>query len=98
MIDQSSQLRDCRPLDLLIRTSGEVRLSDFMLWQASRSAAIFSFLKVNWPALSFWHLVAALLYFQFNRAALTPLPEVSCLILRRKPVKVRYFKLAILNV
>ncbi|VDD80955.1 unnamed protein product [Mesocestoides corti] len=76
VIDRSSQLRDCRPLDLLVRTSGEVRLSDFMLWQASRSAALFSFFKVNWPAFSFWHLVAALLQFQLNRAAILPLPEV----------------------
>ncbi|VDM18639.1 unnamed protein product [Hydatigera taeniaeformis] len=79
LIDKSSQLRGCRPLDLLVRTSGEVRLSDFMLWQASRSAALFSFFKVNWPAFSFWHLAAAILHFQLNRSALVPLPEaVRC--------------------
>ncbi|KAM3174457.1 hypothetical protein ACTXT7_010508 [Hymenolepis weldensis] len=75
VIDRSSILRDCRPLDLLVRTSGEVRLSNFMLWQASRAASTFSFLTVHWPALSFWHLVVALLQFQLNRAALLPLPE-----------------------
>ncbi|VDO04407.1 unnamed protein product [Rodentolepis nana] len=77
VIDRSSILRDCRPLDLLVRTSGEVRLSDFMLWQASRAASTFSFLTVHWPALSFWHLVVALLQFQLNRAALLPLPECA---------------------
>lgn len=76
VIDRSSILRDCRPLDLLVRTSGEVRLSNFMLWQASRAASTFSSLTVLWPALSFWHLVVALLQFQLNRAALLPLPEV----------------------
>nr|CDS24697.1 dehydrodolichyl diphosphate synthase [Echinococcus granulosus] len=79
VIDRSSQLRGCRPLDLLVRTSGEVRLSDFMLWQASRSAALFSFFEVNWPTFSFWHLTIAILHFQLNRVALLPLPEaVRC--------------------
>ncbi|KAM7536684.1 hypothetical protein Aperf_G00000088827 [Anoplocephala perfoliata] len=75
VIDRSSILHCCRPLDLLVRTSGEVRLSDFMVWQASRAASTFSFITVNWPALSFWHLVIALLRFQLNRAALIPLPQ-----------------------
>lgn len=35
------------PLDLIIRTSGEQRLSNFMLWQASYAELIFS--KLNWP-------------------------------------------------
>nr|CDS25769.1 dehydrodolichyl diphosphate synthase [Hymenolepis microstoma] len=86
VIDRSSILRDCRPLDLLVRTSGEVRVSDFMLWQASRAASTFSFLTVHWPALSFWHLVVALLQFQLNRAALLPLPEyVRCHLNRSNP-------------
>jgi short-chain Z-isoprenyl diphosphate synthase len=34
--------------DLLIRTSGEVRLSGFMLWQSAHSE--FYFADVNWPA------------------------------------------------
>jgi undecaprenyl diphosphate synthase len=35
------------PLDLLIRTSGEMRLSNFLLWQAAY--AEFVFLDVLWP-------------------------------------------------
>ncbi|XP_060523235.1 dehydrodolichyl diphosphate synthase complex subunit DHDDS-like [Cylas formicarius] len=48
--------------DLLVRTSGEVRLSDFLLWQNSK--AIFQFAKVLWPEFSFWHFVAAIFKFQ----------------------------------
>jgi undecaprenyl diphosphate synthase len=36
------------PVDLLIRTSGEQRLSNFLLWQASY--AEFYFTKIHWPA------------------------------------------------
>ena len=39
--------RDLPPLDLVIRTSGEVRLSNFLLWQAAY--AEFVFLDVLWP-------------------------------------------------
>ena len=34
-------------LDLLIRTSGEVRLSNFLLWQASYAELLF--LDILWP-------------------------------------------------
>ena len=34
--------------DLIIRTSGEVRLSGFLLWQSAHSE--FYFTDVNWPA------------------------------------------------
>ncbi len=66
VIAKSSQLRTCRPLDVMVRTSGEVRLSDFMVWQAAHSGALFACFNTNWPAFSFWHLAAAVLQFQFN--------------------------------
>jgi len=34
--------------DLIIRTSGEIRLSGFLLWQSTTSEFYFS--EVNWPA------------------------------------------------
>lgn len=52
------------PPDLLIRTSGEVRLSDFLLWQSSYS--VLSFVKVLWPEFSRWHLYAAVIHYQRN--------------------------------
>nr|XP_002734350.1 PREDICTED: dehydrodolichyl diphosphate synthase-like [Saccoglossus kowalevskii] len=50
--------------ELLIRTSGEVRLSDFLLWQTTFS--VLSFVKVLWPEFSVWHLFAAVLHYQRN--------------------------------
>ena len=49
---------DLPPLDLLIRTSGEVRLSNFLLWQAAY--AEMAFLDVLWPDFTRDHLEAAL--------------------------------------
>jgi len=48
--------------ELLIRTSGETRLSDFMLWQASSSITYFS--PVLWPDFSLWQLLAGVFFFQ----------------------------------
>ena len=46
------------PLDLLIRTSGEVRLSNFLLWQAAYAEMIFT--EVLWPDFTPEHLTDAL--------------------------------------
>ncbi|KAI8621175.1 putative undecaprenyl diphosphate synthase-domain-containing protein [Chytriomyces sp. MP71] len=50
-------------VDIWVRTSGEVRFSDFLLWQVSRSAQI-NFLKIMWPDFTFWHMLPALLEYQ----------------------------------
>ena len=49
---------DLPPLDLLIRTSGEVRLSNFLLWQAAY--AELAFVDVLWPDFTPQHLHDAL--------------------------------------
>jgi undecaprenyl diphosphate synthase len=49
---------DLPPLDLLIRTSGEVRLSNFLLWQASYAELYFT--DVLWPDFTPAHLQQAL--------------------------------------
>ncbi|KUP07139.1 UDP pyrophosphate synthase [Bacillus coahuilensis m2-6] len=51
----------CDP-DLLIRTSGEIRLSNFMLWQLAYTE--FWFTDVLWPDFSEEHLVEAIEAFQ----------------------------------
>ncbi|XP_029427077.1 dehydrodolichyl diphosphate synthase complex subunit DHDDS isoform X1 [Rhinatrema bivittatum] len=60
--------------DLLIRTSGEVRLSDFLLWQTSHSCLVFQ--SVLWPEYTFWNLCEAVLQFQMNHSALQKAREL----------------------
>jgi undecaprenyl diphosphate synthase len=52
---------DLPPLDLLIRTSGEVRLSNFLLWQAAYAEMWFT--EVLWPDFTVAHLEQALASF-----------------------------------
>ncbi|MCB2049780.1 MAG: di-trans,poly-cis-decaprenylcistransferase [Novosphingobium sp.] len=49
---------DLPPLDLLIRTSGEERLSNFLLWQAAYAELWFT--EVLWPDFTAEHLKEAL--------------------------------------
>lgn len=49
-------------VDLLIRTSGEQRLSDFLLWEAAYAELLF--LPTHWPDFTADHLSAALTDFQ----------------------------------
>ncbi|XP_041972827.1 dehydrodolichyl diphosphate synthase complex subunit DHDDS [Aricia agestis] len=60
--DLVSQTLDLGTPELLIRTSGEVRLSDFMLWQISNTVLYFT--DVLWPEFSIWNLLAAIIHFQ----------------------------------
>ena len=54
------------PPDLLVRTSGELRLSNFMLWQAAYSELVF--VDVLWPDFGKEALEAAIeTYRQRNR-------------------------------
>jgi hypothetical protein len=64
LLEQSLLTRDCPPVDLLVRTSGEVRLSDFLMWQSSFSHYYFT--QVLWPEFSFGELAWAVLQFQIH--------------------------------
>lgn len=59
MISERLYTKDLPPLDLLIRPSGEVRLSNFLLWQAAYAELYFC--KTYWPAFSKKELEKALL-------------------------------------
>ncbi|KAK7977881.1 di-trans-poly-cis-decaprenylcistransferase [Apiospora saccharicola] len=57
---------DCPPLDIFIRTSNVMRLSDFMLWQCHEDTHIF-FLKCFWPEMDLWHFIPVLLEWQWRQ-------------------------------
>lgn len=54
--------RDVPEVDLIIRPSGEYRLSNFLLWQAAY--AEFWFSNINWPDFSEEHMHRAILDYQ----------------------------------
>jgi len=58
LFDRTLSTKDVPAPELLIRTSGEQRLSNFLLWQLAY--AEFVFLDVNWPEFSKAHLADAL--------------------------------------
>ena len=60
-IEAELDTADLPPLDLLIRTSGEVRLSNFLLWQAAYAEMWFT--DVLWPEFTPAHLEEALAAF-----------------------------------
>lgn len=53
------------PLDLLIRTSGVRRLSDFMLWQCHEDTEIV-FVGTLWPAFDLWQFLPVLWEWQWR--------------------------------
>lgn len=55
--------------DLIIRTSGEVRLSDFMLWQSQRSTLMF--VDALWPEITIWDFMKAIFHFQYQKKFLS---------------------------
>jgi ditrans,polycis-polyprenyl diphosphate synthase len=60
---------DAPPLDLLVRTSGVERLSDFMLWQCHEKTSIV-FLKCLWPDFDLWHFLPVLVEWQWQQKKL----------------------------
>uniref|UniRef100_A0A0R3S1D1 Alkyl transferase n=1 Tax=Elaeophora elaphi TaxID=1147741 RepID=A0A0R3S1D1_9BILA len=62
--------------DLLIRTSGEARLSDFLLWQCSKCHIYFD--EVLWPNFDYWNLCKAIYFYQHSQVSLKQLNE-NCL-------------------
>lgn len=53
--------------DLVVRTSGESRLSDFILWQSGY--AVIAFVQKLWPEFTIWDLFKAVFYYQRHEPA-----------------------------
>ncbi|KAL3636340.1 hypothetical protein CASFOL_020887 [Castilleja foliolosa] len=67
-IDRSMYMAVVPNPDIIVRTSGETRLSNFLLWQSAYTLLYSP--GVLWPDIRFWHLVRAVFDFQRNFAYL----------------------------
>lgn len=57
---------ETRHLDILVRTSGHYRLSDYLLWQSNENTAIY-FVDALWPAFSTLSLYGILFDWSFHQ-------------------------------
>lgn len=59
----ATNMRGSPPLDMLIRTSGVKRLSDFLLWQTCDNTQI-HFTPTYWPEFGLWEFIPMLFSYQ----------------------------------
>lgn len=90
------------PPDLLIRTSGETRLSDFLLWHLSSTKLIF--VDVLWPDLTIWDLLACVAEWQLgttntgnNSSSRNENLRIKCFLRRLQVQRLAYWQLLALN-
>jgi len=57
--------------DLLVRTSGELRISDFLMWQLSSTVLYFT--KALWPQLTLLDFLCGIFSYQLKKIQLTSL-------------------------
>ncbi|CAG8652173.1 4945_t:CDS:2, partial [Acaulospora morrowiae] len=76
LIEQNLFTHGSPPLEVLIRTSGEIRLSDFLLWQCHQNCYIY-FVKCYWPEFSFWEMLPIILDYQVNYESIKEKREKS---------------------
>lgn len=65
-ITRNTYTADAPPLDLLIRTSGVHRLSDFMMWQCHETTEL-KFLDCLWPEFDLWQFLPVLVEWQWRQ-------------------------------
>ncbi|XP_078042359.1 dehydrodolichyl diphosphate synthase subunit [Augochlora pura] len=66
--------------DLLIRTSGEVRFSDFLMWQISNTCIYFT--NVLWPEFNVWDFLNAIFYYQRSYSDIQKIMKIQ----NKKPI------------
>ncbi|RCK66513.1 Dehydrodolichyl diphosphate synthase complex subunit RER2 [Candida viswanathii] len=66
-IDKHLYTSEVPPLDLLVRTSGTYRLSDFLLWQTVSPDCAIVFVDKLWPAFSPWDMLKILVNWGYNK-------------------------------
>ncbi len=71
----TGSVHDVAPLDLVIRTGGEQRLSDFLLWESAY--AELAFLSVLWPDFDAAHLGVAIADFVARDRRFGRLPAIA---------------------
>jgi ditrans,polycis-polyprenyl diphosphate synthase len=65
LLDRSLFIGDLPALEVLVRTSGEIRLSDYMLWQASEDC-VMHFVDTLWPEFGFMDMLKIILSYQMH--------------------------------
>lgn len=68
---------DIPKVDLLIRTSGHTRLSDFLIWQVNNSRSIIEFSNVNWPDFSDLEFYSLLLKYGYDKLVNDKFKEIK---------------------
>lgn len=66
IIERHLYTKDSPPLDLLVRTSGTHRLSDFLLWQCASLSCSIVFVDKLWPEFKAWDMCKVLINWGFN--------------------------------
>lgn len=78
--------KDAPPVDLLVRTSGVARLSDFMLWQCHEHSSII-FLDCLWPEFDLWQFLPVLVEWQWKQRKADELEISKALVSRSRKVQ-----------
>lgn len=61
-LEEQMYTRPLSEVDILVRTSGETRLSDFLMWETPH--AYLCFVEKNWPSLTYWDFSKCILKYQ----------------------------------
>ncbi len=68
---------DSPPLDIMVRTSGEARLSEFLLWQVCDRQVHVEILDCLWPEFGFGELLRVIIRYQRRRVKALESCEIS---------------------